>query len=117
MGTSGSEGGPEKPTSCKAGWAPRSDPYTEHCTSEGTVHCCAMLDVYSRMIVGWSIADHMRTDWSSMPCRWRVGDGDRHRALSVIATRAIHFLGVRAPGCAKPDSSARWVGWPRWITR
>ena len=29
---------------------------TEHCTSEGTVHCCAMLDVYSRMIVGWSIA-------------------------------------------------------------
>ena len=35
---------------------------TEHCTSEGTVHCCAMLDVYSRMIVGWSIADHIRTN-------------------------------------------------------
>jgi putative transposase len=35
---------------------------TEHCTSEGTVHCCAMLDVYSRMIAGWTIADHMRTD-------------------------------------------------------
>ena len=35
---------------------------TEHCTSEGTVYCCAVLDVYSRMIVGWSIADHRRTD-------------------------------------------------------
>jgi putative transposase len=35
---------------------------TEHPTSEGTVYCCAVLDVYSRMIVGWSIADHRRTD-------------------------------------------------------
>jgi len=35
---------------------------TEHPTSEGAVYCCAVLDVYSRMIVGWSIADHRRTD-------------------------------------------------------
>jgi putative transposase len=35
---------------------------TEHSTSEGTVCCCAVLDVYSRMIVGWSIADHRSTD-------------------------------------------------------
>jgi hypothetical protein len=25
--------------------------------------------------------------------------------------------GRSGTGCAKPDSSARWVGWPRWITR
>ena len=46
----------------------------EHRTSEGTVHCCAMLDVYSRMMVGWSIADHVRTnlvvDALQMAC-WR----------------------------------------------
>jgi hypothetical protein len=35
---------------------------TEHPTRDGTVYCCAVLDVYSRMIVGWSIADHRRTD-------------------------------------------------------
>jgi putative transposase len=35
---------------------------TQHPTREGTVYCCAVLDVYSRMIVGWSIADHMRAD-------------------------------------------------------
>lgn len=35
---------------------------TEHPTSEGKVYCCAVLDVYSRVIVGWSIADHMRSD-------------------------------------------------------
>ncbi|MDT5093104.1 MAG: putative transposase [Mycobacterium sp.] len=35
---------------------------TQHPTREGTVYCCAVLDVYSRMIVGWSIADHMRAE-------------------------------------------------------
>jgi len=35
---------------------------TEHPTAEGEVYCAAVLDCYSRMIVGWSIADHMRTE-------------------------------------------------------
>ncbi len=35
---------------------------TEHPTREGKVYCCAVLDVFSRRIVGWSIADHMRTE-------------------------------------------------------
>jgi putative transposase len=62
MGTSGSEGGPGKPTSRKADRAPRPDPYTEHHTEEGKIYCAAVLDTYSRLIVGWSIADHMRTE-------------------------------------------------------
>ena len=33
---------------------------TEHSTREGKVYCAAVLDVYSRRIVGWSIADHLR---------------------------------------------------------
>jgi len=48
---------------------------TEHCTREGTVHCCAMLDVYSRMIVGWSIA-----------CRRAHQLGRRCPADGVLAT-------------------------------
>lgn len=47
---------------------------TQHPTREGVVYCCAVLDVYSRMIVGWSIADHMRAelvvDALQMAC-WR----------------------------------------------
>ena len=35
---------------------------TEHPTSEGKVYCCAVIDVFSRQIVGWSIADHMRSE-------------------------------------------------------
>lgn len=35
---------------------------TEHPTREGKVYCAAVLDVYSRRIVGWSIADHLRSE-------------------------------------------------------
>jgi len=53
--TSGSEGGPERPTDRNVGRALRSDPYTEHPTREGKVYCCCVLDTCSRRIVGWSI--------------------------------------------------------------
>jgi putative transposase len=35
---------------------------TEHPTADGKVYCAAVLDVFSRTIVGWSIADHMRSE-------------------------------------------------------
>jgi putative transposase len=35
---------------------------TEHPTGTGKVYCAAVLDVFSRRIVGWSIADHMRSE-------------------------------------------------------
>src|SRR3954451_19155167 len=34
---------------------------TEHGTEEGKLYCAAVLDAYSRRIVGWSIDDNMRT--------------------------------------------------------
>lgn len=33
---------------------------TEHPTVEGKVYCAAVMDTYSRLIVGWPIAEHMR---------------------------------------------------------
>jgi putative transposase len=35
---------------------------TEHPTMEGKVYCAAVMDAYSRLIGGWSIAEHMRTE-------------------------------------------------------
>jgi transposase InsO family protein len=35
---------------------------TEHPTGTGKVYCCAVLDVFSRTVVGWSIADHVRSE-------------------------------------------------------
>lgn len=35
---------------------------TQHRTSEGWVYCAAVIDVFSRRCVGWSIAEHLRTE-------------------------------------------------------
>ncbi len=35
---------------------------TQHRSSEGWVYCAAVVDVFSRRVVGWSITDHLRTE-------------------------------------------------------
>ena len=35
---------------------------TEHPTAEGRLYCAAVMDAYSRLIIGWSLAGHMRTE-------------------------------------------------------
>ncbi len=60
--TSGSEGGPRKQTRRKPRTAPRPDPYTDLRCWEGPVFFAFVIDVFSRMVVGWQFADHMRTD-------------------------------------------------------
>ena len=35
---------------------------TEHPTVEGKVYLATVLDAYSRRVIGWSIADHLRTE-------------------------------------------------------
>jgi putative transposase len=60
---------------------------TEHPTGTGKVYCCAVLDVYHRGIVGWSIADHVRAElvvdalqmatWRRRPAPGTVVHADR----------------------------------------
>ena len=73
---------------------------TEHRTSAGTVHCCAMLDVYSRMIVGWSIADHVRTNlvvdalqmacWRRRPPPGTICHGNQGNTRPGVRAPAVH---------------------------
>ncbi len=60
--TSGSEGGPEKPTHREMGRALRSDPYTYIPTGEGWLYLASVIDIGSRRLLGYSMADHMRTE-------------------------------------------------------
>ncbi len=89
---------------------------TEHPTREGKVYCAAVLDVYSRRIAGWSIADHLRAElvvdalemarWRRRPSGW-----PDHRTLGLRV--AVHVLGVRAAAaCRRPAwlDGARRVG-------
>jgi transposase InsO family protein len=60
---------------------------TEHPTSDGKVYCAAVMDVYSRQIIGWSIADHIRAElvvdalqmaiWRRHPERGTIVHADR----------------------------------------
>lgn len=60
---------------------------TEHPTGEGKVYCAAVLDVFTRQIVGWCIADHMRSElvvdalemarWRRRPAPGTVVNSDR----------------------------------------
>jgi putative transposase len=61
-GTSGSEGGSEKPTSPKAGQAlrPDPDPYTYVASWSGFVY--VVIDAFSRFLVGWQASRSLRTD-------------------------------------------------------
>ena len=60
--TSGSEGGPEKPTDGNVCTALRPDPYTYIPTWVGFLYLAVVLDVFSRRIVGWCMRPHLRTE-------------------------------------------------------
>jgi len=62
MGTSGSEGGQQKPTSREAGRALLPDPYTYVPTWSGMAFTAFVSDVFSRRIVGWRTARSMPTE-------------------------------------------------------
>jgi putative transposase len=82
--TSGSEGGPRKRTSRKAGTAPRSDPYTYLRCWEGKAYFSFIIDVFSRKIVGWQFASHMRTDLVLDALRMALGTRDLGADFALV---------------------------------
>jgi len=95
--TSGSEGGPEKPTSRKAHRALRSDPL--HRTREVKVYCAVVLDVFSRRVVGWSIdgspTSSLVTSALGMALANRKPNGT---VIHFDREHPVHLMGVHSPG-------------------
>lgn len=57
---------------------------TEHPTLEGRVYLCAVLDAWSRRVVGWSIADHLRSELvvdALDMARWRRRPPEAHTVM------------------------------------
>jgi putative transposase len=58
---------------------------TQHRTGEGWVYCAVVLDTFSRRVVGWSIAEHLRTelivDALEMACLRRAGAGKTAKTI------------------------------------
>jgi putative transposase len=86
---------------------------TEHPTLEGKVYLAAVLDAYSRRVVGWAIADHIRSElvvdavqmavWRRRPPEGQTVAHSDHG--SQLNTRA----GRSDDGSAAPDSSVPWA--------
>ena len=90
---------------------------TEHPTAEAKVYCAAVVDVFSRMVVGWSIADHIRAElvvdalemacWRRRPQPGTIVHADRGSAgwiQSVVATPRAG--GARMGGRVKRSAMA-----------
>jgi integrase len=87
----------------------------EHPTGEGEIYCAAVLDVFTRRIVGWSIADHMRpelvvdalemTRWQRRQL-WPAGRVPSKRTLARAVTKAT-----------KSRAGRRRIGLPAQLVR
>lgn len=96
---------------------------TEHPTLEGKLYLCAVKDVWSRRIVGYSIGDRMpaalAVDALEMAVA-RRGPGEVTGCVCTPIGAASSVLGPTSPPCTGPDWSGRWDGWhparttPRW---
>ena len=69
MGTSGSEGGQQKPTSRKTGRALLSDPYTYVRSWAGFCYVAFIVDVFAQKIVAWHATTSKTTELVMTPLR------------------------------------------------
>ena len=114
--TSGSEGGPGKPTSREAGRAPRSDPYTKLQGPEAWRYydLYVVIDIFSRYVVAWCVApaESASSPKSSSQTPWpatgshRSADDSRRPGSSMTSNpvrELLTFLGIGP----KPQPAAR----------
>ncbi|MGI8939940.1 MAG: IS3 family transposase [Iamia sp.] len=98
---------------------------TEHPTDEGKVYLAVVLDAFSRRVVGWSIADHMRAELvvdAVQMAIWRRRPPDGQTIAhsdhgSQGSTRRGPTAGGSGPlGCSgpwAPSATASTTAWPR----
>jgi putative transposase len=89
---------------------------TEHPTREGKLYYAAVMDAFSRLIIGWSIADHMRTELVTDALgmaivRRRSGNDSSNKSTILHSDHGpgSSHRGRLGNGCAPPDYSRRWA--------
>lgn len=100
---------------------------TEHWTSEGKLYCCAMKDLYSNRIVGYSISDRMtaklavdalenavarRGDAAAAGCIVHADRGSRSRSRRMAAALNRHrMVGSMGRVASAGDNAAMESFW------
>ena len=79
-------------------------------TWEGFLYLAHVQDLFSRLIVGWSMAEHLRSSSSSTRSRWRLPDVAPTPGSFTIPTRAANSPRCCSPHAApRPGSRSRWA--------
>ncbi len=86
---------------------------TQHRTAEGWVYAAVVLDVYSRRVVGWSVADHLRTELVAEALDMARLRRKPHGTVVHSDCGTQYTSGSSGTGCGNP---ACWAPWA-WITR
>ncbi len=95
--TSGSEGGPEKPTGRKPGRALRSDPYTYVSTWSGFAYVAFVADVFSRYIVGWRVSNSLRAELALDALEMAIWTRQTADLAGLVhhSDRGVQYLSIR----------------------
>jgi len=65
-------------------------------THAGWVYLAAVLDLFSRKVVGWAISDSLATPWSPKPCGERSNrDGPSAASYCITAIEAANTRATR----------------------
>ena len=75
---------------------------TEVLTDEGKLFLCVVVDLYSKLVAGWSM---QTATWSFVPCRWRYGNG---RAVRKSSCTRIAVASSSAAPTRRSWAATRW---------
>ena len=82
---------------------------TEHCTGEGKLYLCAIKDVFSNRIVGYSINDRMTAELAVGRCGWLSNGVGRRERRSTRSEEVSFDAGASCTPSAAPGSPDPWV--------
>ena len=74
-------------------------------TWEGWAYLATVIDLASRKVVGWALAEHMRTELVEEACRWPSSPADLGPASSFIRTGAVNIRAATTPPWPEPTAS------------
>jgi transposase InsO family protein len=78
-------------------------------TGEGWLYLATVIDLATKMVVGWQLADHMRTSLVTGALGMAIGGGHAPPGAISTATRALS-----TPRRASPGSARRTASPPAW---
>ena len=76
---------------------------TEHPTREGKVYCCAVLDTFSRKIVGWSVDSTQTTSLVLNALGMATQRRPSRDGLVMHSDRGVHLLGLQPEAPRRRD--------------